>query len=85
VTPIVATVAQPDPTTTTAAPETTTTAAPETTTTVASVDSSVDSTAPHNSPTGPDDVQIGDALVIERGVQPPDQSTQIGDAVTYER
>jgi hypothetical protein len=32
-----------------------------------------------------DDVEIGDALVIERGVQPADPDTQIGDAVTYER
>ncbi|MEY2450800.1 MAG: hypothetical protein QOD92_374 [Acidimicrobiaceae bacterium] len=39
----------------------------------------------HNSPVSPDDVQIGDALVIERGEQPADPSTQIGDAVTYER
>lgn len=41
--------------------------------------------APHSHPTSPDDVQIGDALVIERGTQPADQSTQIDNAVTYER
>lgn len=39
----------------------------------------------HTSPVSPDDVQIGDALVIERGVQPDDPNTQIGDSVTYER
>jgi len=32
-----------------------------------------------------DEVQIGDALVIERGTPPDDPSVQIGDAVTYER
>jgi hypothetical protein len=32
-----------------------------------------------------DDVEIGDALVIERGEQPDDPNTQIGDTVTYER
>ena len=44
-------------------------------------------TAPHTHthPTGPDDVQIGDALVIERGQQPDDPTTNVGDAVTYER
>ena len=41
--------------------------------------------ATHTHPTSPDDVQIGDALVIERGQQPDDQSTQIDNAVTYER
>ena len=41
--------------------------------------------ASHVHPTSPDDVQIGDALVIERGQQPADQSTQIDNAVTYER
>jgi hypothetical protein len=40
---------------------------------------------PHNYPASPDDVQIGDALVIERGIQPADPETQIGDTVTYER
>jgi hypothetical protein len=40
---------------------------------------------PHASPTSPDDVQIGDALVIERGTQPADPNTKVGDAVTYER
>jgi len=30
-------------------------------------------------------VQIGSALVIERGTQPADPNTQIGDSVTYER
>jgi len=30
-------------------------------------------------------VQIGDALVIERGTQPDDPNVQIGDAETYER
>jgi len=40
---------------------------------------------PHTTPTGPDDVQIGDALVIVRGQQPDDPNTHIGDAVTYER
>jgi hypothetical protein len=39
----------------------------------------------HSYPVTPDDVQIGDALVIERGEQPADPSTQIGDTVTYER
>jgi hypothetical protein len=39
----------------------------------------------HSHPRSPDDVQIGDALVIERGEQPDDPNTQIGDAVTYER
>lgn len=32
-----------------------------------------------------DEVQIGDALVIERGTPPDDPNVQIGDAVTYER
>jgi hypothetical protein len=36
-------------------------------------------------PVSRDDVQIGDALVIEKGEQPDDPNTQIGDAVTYER
>ncbi len=36
-------------------------------------------------PTPSDDVQIGDALVIERGEQPADPSTQIGDTITFER
>jgi hypothetical protein len=36
-------------------------------------------------PTSSDEVQIGDALVIERGQQPADPNTQVGDAVTYER
>jgi hypothetical protein len=40
---------------------------------------------PHDSPASPDDVQIGNALVIERGQQPDDPNTQIGDTVTYER
>jgi hypothetical protein len=31
------------------------------------------------------DVEIGDALVIERGQQPADPNTKIGDSVTYER
>ena len=31
------------------------------------------------------EVEIGDALVIERGTQPDDQNVQIGDAETYER
>jgi hypothetical protein len=30
-------------------------------------------------------VEIGTAMVIERGTQPTDPHTQIGDAVTYER
>lgn len=77
--PVVAIQSEPEPTTTSTLPDTTTTtvevappAAPET-------------TVPHVHPTSPDDVQIGDALVIERGQQPADPSTQIGDAVTYER
>ena len=41
--------------------------------------------APHTQPGPPDDVQILDALVIERGEQPDDPETQIGDAITYER
>jgi hypothetical protein len=41
--------------------------------------------ASHAQPMSADEVQIGDALVIERGQQPEDASTQIGDAVTYER
>jgi hypothetical protein len=36
-------------------------------------------------PAPADDVEIGDALVIERGDQPADPNMQIGDAVTYER
>jgi transcriptional regulator with XRE-family HTH domain len=32
-----------------------------------------------------DGIDIGDALVIERGNAPADPATQIGDAVTYER
>jgi hypothetical protein len=40
---------------------------------------------PPLAPSGPDDVQIGSALVIERGQQPDDPNVQIGDAVTYER
>ena len=68
---------------------------PVTTATVASTPTAAsdDGTTPppppaptsHTSPSSPDDVQIGDALVIERGDQPADPSTQIGDAVTYER
>ena len=41
--------------------------------------------APHTQPTSDDDVQIGDAMVIERGQPPADPSTEIGDTVTYER
>jgi hypothetical protein len=41
--------------------------------------------APHAHPTSSDDVQIGTALVIERGQQPADPNTNVGDAVTYER
>ena len=40
---------------------------------------------PHAHPTSSDDVQIGDALVIERGQPPADPNTSIGDTVTYER
>jgi hypothetical protein len=40
---------------------------------------------PHAQPTSADDVQIGDAMVIERGQPPADPSTEIGDSVTYER
>jgi len=36
-------------------------------------------------PQSSNDVEIGDALVIERGTPPDDPNTQIGDAVTYER
>ena len=36
-------------------------------------------------PIAADEVQILDALVIERGTPPDDPNTQIGDAVTYER
>jgi hypothetical protein len=85
---VVATTSSPDPTTTTS----TTVAPPPTTpTTPASVPEApaptepTASDAPHTHPTGPDDVQIGDALVIVRGQQPDDPSTHIGDAVTYER
>jgi len=41
--------------------------------------------APAEHPKSSDDVQIGTAMVIERGEQPADPSTQIGDTVTYER
>ncbi|HEX4822382.1 MAG TPA: hypothetical protein VFV00_19395 [Acidimicrobiales bacterium] len=78
-----------------AEPTTTSTvvAAPTTTEPVAPVDTTPEAPATtepaapetHTHPSGPDDVQIGDALVIERGQQPADPSTQIGDAVTYER
>jgi len=88
--PVVATSSVPEPTTTstTAAPTTTTaTPATEDTTPVDVPTSPAPpaAEAPHTHPTGPDDVQIGDALVIERGQPPADPSTQIGDAVTYER
>lgn len=39
--------------------------------------------SPQSAP--PVEVQILDALVIERGTPPEDPTTQIGDAVTYER
>jgi hypothetical protein len=39
----------------------------------------------HIYPVSEDDVQIGDALVIERGDAAADPNTQIGDTVTYER
>lgn len=65
---------------------------PETTAIVAIAPAVADETpapppppAPHSRPTSVDDVQIGDALVIERGQPPADPSTQIGDTVTYER
>ena len=76
----VATISQPEVTTTSTTPTTVT--EPSTTVTLPPT------TAPpatHTHPTSPDDVQIGDALVIERGQQPDDQSTQIDNAVTYER
>lgn len=79
-------VAEPTTTSTTAAPATT-----EPPTTVVTTPDVPPTTQPpasdetHVHPTGPDDVQIGDALVIERGQQPADPSTQIGDAITYER
>ena len=81
--PVVTTMPAPDMTTTTVA-------APEvTTTTVADLPPVTTpppvSGAPHTHPTSPDDVQIGDALVIERGQQPADPSTQIDNAVMYER
>jgi cell division septation protein DedD len=41
--------------------------------------------APHSQPTSADAVQIGDAMVIERGQPPEDSNTEIGDSVTYER
>src|SRR3954467_11608768 len=85
---VVATASVPESTTTSSS------AAPQTTSPPATVDTApagpvtpepAASEAPHTHPTGPDDVQIGDALVIVRGQQPDDPSTQIGDAVTYER
>jgi hypothetical protein len=82
---VVATTSSPDPTTTTsttvAPPPTTPASVPEAPATTEPTASD----APHTHPTGPDDVQIGDALVIVRGQQPDDPSTHIGDAVTYER
>jgi hypothetical protein len=87
-TPVVAVASMPEATTTS------TTAVPATTTPPATVDTTPEvpattepaaSDASHTHPTGPDDVQIGDALVIERGQQPDDPSTHIGDAITYER
>jgi len=32
-----------------------------------------------------DGIDIGSALVIERGTQPTDPNTQVGDAIHYER
>ena len=63
-------------TTTTVAATTTTTAV---TATTAAVTEATATTAPMPS------VDIGTALVIERGTQPADPNTQIGDTVTYER
>ena len=79
----VATISQPEVTTTSTTP-TTVTEPPTTVTTVTVPPTTAPPTA-HTHPTSPDDVQIGDALVIERGQQPDDQSTQIDNAVTYER
>jgi len=77
----VATISQPEVTTTSTTPTTVT----EPPTTVTTVPPTTAPPATHTHPTSPDDVQIGDALVIERGQQPADQSTQIDNAVTYER
>jgi hypothetical protein len=41
--------------------------------------------APVVKPHPSDEVEIGDALVIERGEQPADPNTQIDNTVTYER
>ena len=80
--PVVTTMPAPEMTTTVGAPEVTSTTVADLppVTTPPPVTS-----APHTHPTSPDDVQIGDALVIERGQQPADPSTQIDNAVTYER
>ena len=67
------------PSTTTAPPADVTTTTPVTVTPPHEVED------PAPAPVASDDVQIGDALVIERGQPPADGSTQIGDAVTYER
>lgn len=79
----VTTISQPEVTTTSTAP--TTAPEPPATATTASEPATATPPATHTHPTSPDDVQIGDALVIERGQQPDDQSTQIDNAVTYER
>ena len=81
---VAVTTSSPEPTTTTS----TTIAPPPTVVTPPDVPTTTTppaSDGPHTSPTGPDDVQIGDALVIVRGQQPDDPNTHIGDAITYER
>lgn len=65
-------------------PSTTTTEAPAPVASAAPVAAATpDSVIPP--PDDPDGVEIGDALVIERGQQPDDPDVQIGDSVTHER
>ena len=86
-----ATPARVEPAAAVAAPEVTTTSTTAAPPAEATPTTPVTVTPPHEvedpapAPVASDDVQIGDALVIERGQQPADGSTQIGDAVTYER
>lgn len=78
--------AEPTTTSTTAVPAATAPVVPvDTTPEVPTTTTPPTSDETHTHPSGPDDVQIGDALVIERGQQPADPNTHIGDAVTYER
>lgn len=82
---VVAATAQPDVTTTTVAPASVPDSTPVDVSAAANAPTAPHSSKTHTHPTSDNDVQIGDALVIERGQPPSDPNTQIGDSVTYER